>query len=197
MRAALLILFLLATSHASAQKYMYVNTDNLIVRSGVRPDYDVLCVLHAPSQVEILPFEEGQAGSKAAGAKYAYIFAEYLGLGLYTSHRVNGFVEKKYLVSSLARVSVPGTDTTIEVAMTRTPLDRYKWHDCDASFHDLGREYSNAREYPAPVYKGGPPLPWPPKAKPRTYITGPRGGCYYFNDHHKKVYVDPDFCKGK
>ena len=28
----------------------------------------------------------------------------------------------------------------------------------------------------------------------RTYITGPRGGCYYINDNGNKVYVDHSFC---
>jgi outer membrane biosynthesis protein TonB len=29
----------------------------------------------------------------------------------------------------------------------------------------------------------------------RTYITGPRGGCYYNNASGNKVYVDHSFCK--
>jgi hypothetical protein len=27
-----------------------------------------------------------------------------------------------------------------------------------------------------------------------TYITGPRGGCYYINSHGKKTYVDRALC---
>ena len=29
---------------------------------------------------------------------------------------------------------------------------------------------------------------------PHTYITGPRGGCYYINRHGKKTYVDRALC---
>ena len=29
---------------------------------------------------------------------------------------------------------------------------------------------------------------------PHTYITGPRGGCYYINSHGKKTYVDRALC---
>lgn len=27
-----------------------------------------------------------------------------------------------------------------------------------------------------------------------TYITGPRGGCYFINSHGNKTYVDHSFC---
>lgn len=30
---------------------------------------------------------------------------------------------------------------------------------------------------------------------PHTYITGPKGGCYYINSHGKKTYVDRALCK--
>lgn len=29
---------------------------------------------------------------------------------------------------------------------------------------------------------------------PHTYITGPRGGCYYINSHGNKTYVDRALC---
>lgn len=29
---------------------------------------------------------------------------------------------------------------------------------------------------------------------PHTYITGPKGGCYYINSHGKKTYVDRALC---
>jgi hypothetical protein len=32
---------------------------------------------------------------------------------------------------------------------------------------------------------------------PHTYITGPRGGCYYINSHGKKTYVDRALCADK
>jgi len=32
-----------------------------------------------------------------------------------------------------------------------------------------------------------------PKSE-HTYITGPRGGCYYKNSHGKKTYVDRSLC---
>ncbi|HEY4150108.1 MAG TPA: hypothetical protein VGM41_14315 [Chitinophagaceae bacterium] len=32
-------------------------------------------------------------------------------------------------------------------------------------------------------------------SKRRTYITGPRGGCYYINSNGNKVYVDHSFCQ--
>jgi len=30
---------------------------------------------------------------------------------------------------------------------------------------------------------------------PHTYITGPRGGCYYINGNGNKTYVDRSLCK--
>lgn len=35
----------------------------------------------------------------------------------------------------------------------------------------------------------------PKKSTGRTYITGPRGGCYYINGNGNKTYVDRSFCK--
>jgi hypothetical protein len=46
----------------------------------------------------------------------------------------------------------------------------------------------------APVYSD-PPTP-PRRASPsyRTYIRGPRGGCYYINSNGNKTYVDRGMC---
>jgi len=35
----------------------------------------------------------------------------------------------------------------------------------------------------------------PPPAPGRTYLKGPRGGCYYLNSSNAKVYVDHAYCK--
>jgi len=38
------------------------------------------------------------------------------------------------------------------------------------------------------------PTPSAKKTTGRTYITGPRGGCYYINSNGNKTYVDRSFC---
>jgi hypothetical protein len=45
--------------------------------------------------------------------------------------------------------------------------------------------FTNITAYAANTYR--------PKS-PHTYITGPRGGCYYINSHGKKTYVDRALC---
>jgi hypothetical protein len=45
--------------------------------------------------------------------------------------------------------------------------------------------FSNIASHAANTYR--------PKT-PHTYITGPRGGCYYINSHGNKTYVDRALC---
>lgn len=193
----LTLILIIAAGIVSGQEYRYVNTDNLIMRTSMDRDYDVSCILHAPTRVKIIPYI-GDARGKQPGDLPLY----HISVTCYDSGNFNdivyfGYADRKYLVNTPQQVTVPGIDPSLDVWLTVTPLERYeKLWNC-SEMTKTGIEYSNARQYRAPVYKGGNPLPLPPKPKPREYYTGPYGGCYYYNKAGKKVYVSSDFCKRK
>lgn len=192
----LVLILLFVYSSTKGQQVMYVNTDNLIVRDRLDRDYNVSCIVHVPTRVIVQPVEGNFEGFESLSGKFSCIKFHFWQLNHFNTSEY-GFVEKKYLVNSLSKITVKDADTTLTVSVTRTPFERHKYYRYDHSMHDMGMEFSNARDFKAPKYKGGNPLPLPPKSKPRVYHSGPRGGCYYYNEKGKKVYVAATYCAGK
>ncbi len=186
MKMFLLAIFCFAACTACAQQYMYVNTDNLIMRSRPGREYDVLAVLHAGYVVEITPYQYGE--TKAEMEKFYFVTCLFGNNSAMGEHV--GYIEKQYLVSSPRLITVPVThhnsDTGISAYSTLVPPPDY---------NDLTVQYptNNRTLFPYPKYKGGEhsfPVP-----KKREYHRGPHGGCYYLDVKGHKKYVDRKYCK--
>ena len=182
----LLIFFLLLKLiPVSGQEYMYVNTDNLILRDRPERVYNVFAILHAPSRLKIEPYEDGYKNDRAVTGKFYRVSISYKderGIGHYSS----GWVVKKYLVRELDSVTMPGADKSLDLLSSEPLFEPYMGDDK----HNPNN--GNAGRFRAPVFKGGEVQPMPVK---RVYHTGSRDGCYYMGSKGKKVYVDSKYCK--
>ena len=174
-------LFLLIAGHiASAQKYVYVNTDNLLLRSVPKKEYNVFDVLHAPCRLELEPYDDYE-NNKAVKEKYYHVKITAWFEKTKRSYAGFGWVEKKYVVTSHDKIIAPYADSTEIISFTRA----------DVSTYDVNT--LNYRLYPYPKYKGGEKR-FDVESK-RKYQKGKRGGCYYINAKGRKVYVDVKMCK--
>lgn len=52
------------------QEYLYVNTDNLILRDRPEKKYIVFAILHAPCQVKVERYEDGYKNDRAVKEKF-------------------------------------------------------------------------------------------------------------------------------
>lgn len=180
----LLILLLFAVFQAaSGQEYVYVNTDNLILRDRPEHTYMVFAVLHAPCRLVLEPYGNGYANDKRVKSRFYLVSFSYDEDG--NNHYVRGWVEKRYVVRERSKVRGLGIDTSLNLSATRPQLYSYMGDDK----HNPNK--FNAALYQAPRYKGGEPQPVAPK---RVYHSGPRGGCYYINAKGKRVYVNSKMC---
>jgi len=182
MKTILPILFWMIAGSAGAQ-YMYVNTDNLLVRSSRSAEYDVFLIVHAGYKVNVLPYEHNE--TKAERARFYYISAL-----VHEDTTVFGYVERQYLVRSpalvTARITRHNDDTGINAY--RTAVKLY----VNGKLYLSPAKYNYA-SFPYPKYKGGErSFPAPKK---REYHQGPHGGCYYMDNKGHKKYVDRKYCK--
>ncbi len=192
-KAILFIVICLANSYAYGQEYMYVNTDNLILRDRPEKVYVVFAILHAACKVRIEPYESGYKNDKKATSRFYQVSITYNNDGTpgedgIMEHYVGGWVEKRYLVSNLDKISVPIPDEKSGIVATEIALEPYMGDD------EHNPNNGNARLFKAPKFKGGEKQPAPFK---RIYHTGPRGGCFYMSEKGTKVYVDGKLCNGK
>ncbi|MES2701252.1 MAG: hypothetical protein V4649_01380 [Bacteroidota bacterium] len=182
----LCIVLLLVAAKATGQQYVYVNTDNLIMRDLPRKDYIVHDVLHAPARLKVLPYQPGEPWDTG---KFYYVRVTYVNDDGIES-RILGWVMKRYVVRQLADVTWPGADTTQLVNHEVVPLVPYATGDwCDP-------DRNNRFKYPYPKYKGGERV-LGQAVKPKRYYTGPMGGCYYMNGKGHRIYVDKKHCAHK
>lgn len=196
-----MLLCFMATG-AAGQITMYVNAPNLVVRDNHTPDYNVAGIAHAGCKVSIDTYMHTKYVDKSFLKTMCFISIPIQTPETESNKMLRGWVPKRYLVPTRAKVTVRGADTTLTVNATLTPTNRYEYYITRRHRYryndktvDRGIAYSNARKYVAPKYQGGNPLPLPPPPKPREYLSGPRGGCYYLNAAGKKVYVAPDSCR--
>jgi hypothetical protein len=185
MKYLALLFLLLKTMDLQGQEYVYVNTNNLVMRDRPLARYMVLAVFDAPTRLEILPYTSDYVKNKAVKDKFYYTVCTVRYEHGY-SQSVYGWVEKRYVVPSLAKVRVPGADTLKEIV-------GYPADDVDYGRDDGGDglRHPNAANYPPPKFKGGELQ----HVKKRAYHLGPHGGCYYLTEKDRKVYVDSKFCK--
>jgi hypothetical protein len=183
-RFLLVAIIIMFRNSGHAQSYVYVNTDNLIMRDRPEKTYKVFAILHAPCKLEVEEINEGYAENKAIVGNYyqvAFRYKDERGISHYTS----GYVMKKHVVKQLSAVTVKGVDTTNELAFTEIPADENEDPD----------EF-NCAMYTYPKYKGGELQFEPGLLGPKIYMEGPRGGCFYLSKNGKRIYVDRKFCNG-
>ena len=175
----LLTLLIIAIVPAWAQQYMYVNTDNLILRDRPEKVYNVFAILHAPCRVKIEPYEQFYNKNHAVTSRFYDVSITYEDAGIH--HYLNGWVEKKYLVADTNKIDVPGAKMNLDISESEVIVTPYIGDDK----HNPNYKGS-ARDFQAPKYKGGEKQP---EQFRKIYQKGPRGGCYYINAKGKKVYV--------
>ena len=182
-----IILLFITSGSVFGQEYVYVNTDNLILRDRPEKVYIVFAILHAPSRLKIEPYENGYKNDPAITKRFYQVSISYKDNdGIY--HYTDGWVEKKYVVDDPDKITVTGVDKHLDLTVTEPFLVPFMGEV------EQDPNNGNAREFQAPKYKGGEKEPEPFK---RVYHKGPRGGCYYVNGKGKKIYVDKGFCKDK
>jgi hypothetical protein len=178
------LLFVLP-GNAVAQDYLYVSTNNLILRDRPESTYVVLDILHAGSKLKRDSSDKGYLKDKQVTTRFYQVELNYQneeGHSVYT----HGWVEKKYVVPNIKMVTAPDADTTLDLIHSPVPLIKYGGDGPDPN----GKNYLL---YPYPKYKGGEKV-FPGEEK-RVYHSGPRGGCYYLDKRGRKVYVDRKYCK--
>ena len=186
--AALVFTFLVTPLLSFCQDYVYVNTDSLLLRDRPGKTYMVYSVLSAPSKLKVEPYDDFYKRDKGVTSRFYQVSITYYDANGRSTYS-GGFVDKKYVVKSLASVTKKGVDTSLELNARHIHLYSYIGDD-KHSPNSL-----NCRDFPYPRYKGGEHS-FPPPEGVRTYECGPRGGCYYRNPKGNKVYVDSKFCKG-
>jgi len=184
----LFFVFLIIPGKAHGQEFVYVNTDNLILRDRPEQEYMVFAILHAPCKLRVEHTDVGYNNNKAVEDKFyrvSYTFKDKKGIGHYTG----GWVEKKYTVLDPSAIRLPGVDTSVQLSLDEISLIPYM-----GTYEDDPNEW-NYRVYPYPMYKGGEHHFKTPAIRKRRYYVGSRGGCYYIGGTGKKVYVDGKYCK--
>jgi hypothetical protein len=173
MRYVIFAVLLIQVSIACAQQTVYVNTANLVLRDRPEKQYNVFAVLQPGCPLKIESYEAGYKNDKKVTARFYQVSIDYRD-NENINHHIGGWVEKNYVSQTPKQNS--GRNIT-ELMKVVVPDDN---------------ETFNASQYPPLKYKGAEIQPGPPK---RIYHKGPRGGCYYLNGAHKKVYVDKSLCK--
>jgi len=180
MNRLLLLVLLFVAGTAAAQEFVYVNTDNLLLRDRPEKEYNVFDVLHAPCRLKVIPYSTGYE-TKAIKDRFYHVLLTVWFEETKRSYSSYGWVEKKYVVKSHDKITAPYTDSSQAIAYTTAQVSR----DNPPKL--------NYRSYPYPKYKGGEKT-FDVESK-RKYQSGPRGGCYYINAKGRKVYVDAKMCK--
>lgn len=185
-RQLLLVISFLISTCGWCQEYVYVNTDNLILRDKPEHSYRVLAILNAPTKLEIVHSDKGYDHDKAVHQKFYEVRVLYKENK--RGHTIAGWVEKRFVVSDAKKVTVAGIDTAEEVNIDEVELQPYAG--------DAGHSPNkfNGDRFPPPKYKGGETFKTASQQK-RVYHKGKRGGCYYIDKAGRKVYVDKGLCK--
>ncbi len=184
LRLTILVWLFSAANVVFAQDTVYVNTRNLILRDRPETRYNVFAVMQAGCPVKVEPYEDGYKGNKSVKSRFYRVLLRYANnAGGYS--RIYGWVEKRFVVPALSKVTVAGTDKTGTKPLTELMQPVHPAND---------ENKFNAAQFPPPAYKGGE---YQPGIAKRVYHRGPRGGCYYLSANGRKVYVDKQFCGGR
>jgi len=176
----LFIILLFLSGIVNAQEYVYVNTDNLVLRDRPEHKYHVFAVLQPNFRLKVEPYEDGYKNNKQVKSRFYQVSVSYKSNGI--NHYTGGWVEKKYVVTNPLKINPKYT------GVVPLPTEEIAWIPYTGA-EEGNPDKLNAAQYPPPKYKGGE------KQEVRVYHTGARGGCYYISPKGKKVYVDKHFCK--
>jgi hypothetical protein len=184
LRLTFLVWLFFAANVVFAQDTVYVNTRNLILRDRPETRYNVFAVLQAGCPLQVEPYDDGYISNKSVKSRFYRVLITYANdAGGYS--RIFGWIEKRFVVPTLVKVTVPGADKSGTKPLT----------ELMQPVHPLnGENKFNASQFPPPVYKGAE---YQPGVAKRVYHNGPRGGCYYLTSNGRKVYVDKKFCTGR
>lgn len=182
-----------AIAQEDEKSYLYVNTDNLILRDRPEKYYKVFAILHAPCKVELQPTDEAYQKDKSAMKRFYQVRLKYKD-SEGRLYKITGYVEKQYMVADETKITaiVKETDKNLEINASVVDLIPYFGPEDNSPNPD------NAKNFRWPKYKGGEKtiVSRPGSGPVRKYLLGPKGGCYYINAQGNKTYVDKKHCKG-
>ena len=90
--------------------------------------------------------------------------------------------------TGIGKMTVRGSDFWVMVRLPDRDLAGWMHSSTISISKDADREA-------APEFYQRLAMPEPTADKPRTYISGPRGGCYYVNRTGNRTYVDHERCR--
>ena len=183
--ASLFLAVLLLSFTGIGQEYVYVNTNNLLLRDRPTKPYNVWAVLHAPCRLKVEQFDRVYMNDKTITARFYQVGLRYTDEWHY-SHYFGGLVDKRYVVTDTSMLKGDIKNKGLALNASLVPIEP-TYHNKDITPEDM-----NWWQFPGPVYKGGDPMPPPVR---RVYHRGPRGGCYYYSKAGKKVYVEKSVCQ--
>lgn len=104
---------------------------------------------------------------------------------------VEGYISKQDVVASLDQINNPGADMATYKARYYYKYEpNYAYSETEEEIsYSTPVSGSTTKPRAASAYKQAAPR------QSRTYITGPRGGCYYISAGGSKVYVDRSYCR--
>ncbi len=170
---------------ACCQDFVYVNTDNLILRDRPGNKYMVFAILHAPCKLKVEPYDSIYLNNNKVKERFFRVLISYTDSRNFRNY-LTGWVEKRYTVNSTDRITVKGINKTLELNESKVSIE--------PEDYDADHEHLNWEQFPGPKYKGGVNSPLPFR---KIYHKGPKGGCYYVNKQGKRIYVDKSFCNRK
>jgi hypothetical protein len=168
-----------------AQEFVYVNTDNLILRDRPEQKYMVFAILHAGCKLTIDHTDIGYNKNKAVNARFYHVSHTYVdSRGI--SHYQRRMDRKK--ICSL------GPGVCCRAGHRNNSLAEIHLIPYIGTTEDDPNEWNYTR-FPYPKYKGGEKHFIIASRYKKVYHTGARGGCYYISATGRKVYVDSKYCK--
>lgn len=166
------------SSLQAQERILYVNTDNLILRDLPEKRYNVFAILHAGATLVEDTGDHGYKDDKAISSKFYEVKLKNRDTPG-DCHFIGGWVEKKYIVRK---------PEMVKQTLVKKDLPYFD------EIHVINIcGYYNDKDFPPPKYKGGEPNVRGELRSGR-YLLGPKGGCYFYNKHGKKVYVDRSYC---
>ena len=162
------------------QEYRVINAVNLNLREFPEPNAQVYLVLHAPCKVELVEPEDYYKSNPTVLRQWANVKFDN------GEESWTGWVARRYLVASVAKVSVALADTTNPTALYTEPDSRKG----SAGFIQINdkKYYNNGTTSSSDRQKSRLPT------SGHNFQRGPRGGCFYYNARGNKVYVDRSLC---
>lgn len=156
--------------------YCFISKPIVILKTGVIDDYRVMGKIYFGSYIKVESTDE--LGN-------AWITIEGEG-GI---NNISGQIKIADYVDDIRRLK--GTPEEMAIVKSR----RYYKFEEDAAYATYAKKQREEARQEALAAAAARRSSRSRSAQSRTYITGPRGGCYYINSNGNKVYVDHSFCQ--